>query len=157
MDCKQQECLNRFFVQTFNKIMAAEERALQASGVTNLSVRELHIVEAAVLCGAGEATMSRLAAMLGISVGALTTAVNTLVRKGYLVRRGRPDDRRIVLVEPTEAGLTANEQHERFHEQMIEAVAQQLPQEQLTTLTASLEALSEFFENFNKTGETTCP
>lgn len=148
MNANKQEILNRFFVKTFNQISAAEERALLAAGITNLSVRELHVIEAAVLCGEEESTMSRLAAMLGISVGALTTAVNALVRKGYLTRRGRPDDRRVVLVVPTEAGRAANELHAEFHEEMIDAVVRRLPDGQLDTLTAALETLTQFFENY---------
>lgn len=148
MDANKREILNRFFVKTFNQISAAEERALLAAGITNLSVRELHVIEAAVLCGEEESTMSRLAAMLGISVGALTTAVNALVRKGYLARRGRPDDRRVVLVVPTEAGRAANELHAKFHEEMIDAVVRRLPDGQLDTLTEALEMLTQFFENY---------
>ncbi|ODU54543.1 MAG: hypothetical protein ABT01_08320 [Clostridium sp. SCN 57-10] len=150
MDAEKREILNRFFVKTFNQISAAEERAMLAAGITDLSVRELHVIEAAVLCGEEESTMSRLAAILGISVGALTTAVNALVRKGYLVRRGRPEDRRVVLVVPTEAGRAANELHTAFHEQMIGAVVGELPEGQLDTLTAALETLTQFFENYAK-------
>lgn len=150
MSAASREILNQFFVKTFNQISAAEERAMLAAGITNLSIRELHVIEAAVLCGEEESTMSRMAAVLGISVGALTTAVNALVRKGYVVRRGRPEDRRVVLVVPTETGRAANELHASFHEQMIGAVLQELPEEQVDTLTQALETLTRFFKNYAK-------
>lgn len=146
---QQSKRLNTFFVRTFNTIQTLEERALLQSGIHNLSVKELHILEAVTeLLAEKRNTMSHIAARLNISVGALTTAVNTMVNKGYLVRRGKEGDRRVVLIEPTESGRLANRQHERFHQDMIERAGEQLDEASLETLCESLDKLADFFEQY---------
>ena len=77
--------LNEFFITTFNKILNSEERSLQKSELTDISVREIHIIEAVGLSKPyAKNTMSNIASEVGISLGALSTAVNALVRKGYI-------------------------------------------------------------------------
>ncbi|MEG0913121.1 MAG: MarR family transcriptional regulator [Oscillospiraceae bacterium] len=151
MNKSQADQLNKFFVRTFNQIMSLEERALLCSGIGNVSVKELHLLEAvAELQPIGENTMSTVASRLDVSVGALTTAVNTLVKKGYLIRASREGDRRIVLVELTKSGLEANFRHEAFHKAMIKKVGEVLDENSLETLCVSLDKLSDFFEGLAK-------
>lgn len=151
MTLEQRERLNNFFVRTFNKILLSEERALLHSGIGNISVKELHILEAVTeLQKCGQNTMTNIAAKLEISLSALTTAVNALVKKGFLIRSGREGDRRIVLVEPTESGTLANAQHEQFHTEMIDHVGEELDENSLRQLCDALDRLSSFFGSLNK-------
>ena len=142
----QEKYLNDFFVHIFNKILAWEEQALSNVGAADLSVKELHVLEAVSdLTAQSRNTMTAIAAALSIRVSSLTAAVNTLVRKGYLERRGEPGDRRVIRVRLTEKGEQANQLHSRFHADMIAGVAQGLNEEELDVLVHSLEQLSRFF------------
>lgn len=77
--------LNDFFVHVFNRILVWEEHALSQVGAQDLSVKELHVLEAVSdLTVQARNTMTAIAEALSIRVSSLTTAVNTLVRKGYL-------------------------------------------------------------------------
>lgn len=79
--------LNDFFVHVFNRILVWEEHALSQVGAQDLSVKELHVLEAVSdLTVQARNTMTAIAEALSIRVSSLTTAVNTLVRKGYLER-----------------------------------------------------------------------
>lgn len=148
------EKLNHFFVSTFNQILAWEERSMQSAGLTNLSVKELHVMEAAaVLAGKKLNCMSQIAARMDISVGALTTAVNVLVRKGYLARGGDESDRRIVTVYPTKSGMEALKIHEEFHRRMIGEIMAALDDASLHALMASADLLDNFFHNLIDKGK----
>jgi DNA-binding MarR family transcriptional regulator len=98
----------------------------------------------------GQNTMTAIAEQLNITVGALSTAVQTLIGKGYLQRSTDANDRRLVLMTATNSGYEVNRIHESFHEQMINYVAQQMNAEDLARLTRSLEQLSLFFESLTK-------
>ncbi len=142
----QEKYLNDFFVHIFNKILAWEEQALSNVGAADLSVKELHVLEAVNdLTAQSRNTMTAIADALSIRVSSLTAAVNTLVRKGYLERRGEPGDRRVIRIRLTEKGGQANQLHSRFHADMIAGVAQGLNEEELNVLVHSLEQLSRFF------------
>jgi len=148
----QREQLNAFFVKTFNSILALEERALAGRGRA-LSVRELHVIEAVVeLEKRDRNAMSAVAAALNISVGALTTSVGTLIRKGFLVRGSDPADRRVVRVLPTEAGREVNARHAAFHRDMLDQVERVLGEDDLSRLTRALSQLSGFFEQYAAKG-----
>jgi DNA-binding MarR family transcriptional regulator len=150
----QRDRLNGFFVGTFNRVLTLEERALAGPGPgKGPSVREMHVIEAAAALKAqGRNTMSQVAALLGISVGALTTAVDALVRKGYLLRGPDPDDRRVVRISPTEAGKSANARHEAFHRDMLDQVGEALSEEDLEHLAQALDVLRKFFEQYAAKG-----
>lgn len=151
MKRKQEEKLNYFFVNTFNQILSWEERALQKSGIQNLSVKEVHIIEATKALEMEEKnTMTHIAKRLDISVGALTTAVNTLVKKEYLKRASDKNDRRIVKIELTESGEEVYQRHQIFHKEMIQEVLTVLDEDSVETLTDSLQKLSEFFQEYRK-------
>lgn len=148
----QRERLNAFFLRTFNNILSLEERALAGSG-KGPSVREMHVIEAAAaLEGKGRNTMSAIAGAVNISVGALTTAVDTLIRKGYLERGSDPDDRRLVRITLTGPGREANARHEAFHREMLDGVERVMAEDDLERLTLALARLSEFFEQYAAKG-----
>lgn len=147
---EQQGQLNYFFVHVFNQILACEEQALSGVGAKDLSVKELHVLEAvADLTAQGRNTMTQIADALAIRVSSLTTAVNTLVRKGYLERGGRPGDRRVIQVRLTPKGEAANRLHAQFHARMVEGAASRLGEDELETLLRSLRQLERFFHDMS--------
>ena len=149
----QREELNGFFVHVFNQILACEEQALSGVGTRDLSVKELHVLEAVGdLTAGGRNTMTQIAEALSIRVSSLTAAVNTLVRKGYLERGGEPGDRRVIRVRLTPKGEEANRLHAQFHARMVEGAAAHLKEEELDVLLRSLSQLDHFFRDVSRQG-----
>lgn len=146
MNDEQRDTLNTFFVDTFNKILSLEEQTLLKSSIENLSVKELHIIEAvSILQRDKKNTMTEIATKVGITVGALTTAVNVLVKKEYLSRRRSEKDRRVVRIYLTEKGMRAEMHHRIFHENMVSNVGEVLTEEGLGNLIIALKQLTSFF------------
>lgn len=58
----------------------------------------------------GEARMADLAGAMGLTVSGVTPLVDRLIVKGHVVRRRTPEDRRLVLVSPTDEGKTILEE-----------------------------------------------
>ena len=138
--------INGFFVTAFNRILAWEDQSLRSIGKKDISVREMHIIEAvSMLEGKNMNTMANIAKVLSVSPGSLTTAVNALVAKEYLVRWRSETDRRVVLVSPTEKGVEVNERHKQFHNEMVEFVMQNVTEDELDVVLATLKRLTEFF------------
>ena len=147
MTSQQEKQLNDFFVHVFNKINIWENNTLSRIGAKDLSIKELHVIEAvSELCLLGQNTMTSIAERLAIQVSSLTTSVGTLVRKGYLMRLADPKDRRIIRIVLTEKGEEANRLHSEFHARMIRGVAKRCTEEELEVLTHSLDRLGLFFQ-----------
>lgn len=142
------EIINNFFVKIFNRILALEESSIDEN---DISVNEIHIIEAvAELAQCGESTMKNIAARLSLSAGATSVAVNTLVNKGYLRRENGLEDRRKIFIFLTEKAQKAEEKHRDFHARMIHSIAARLSEEELETLSRSLEGLEEFFSGIDR-------
>ena len=114
---KGKKILNELLVQLFNDILQIEEKSLKNGPLSDLSVTELHTIEAIGMYK--ERTMTEVAQDLKITVGTLTTAINKLIKKGYVDRKRIEEDRRVVLIHLTKKGKLAYRIHEKFHNDMI--------------------------------------
>lgn len=141
---RQEELINTFLVDVFNDVLRLEEGSLLQSGCKNLSVSEMHVLEAVQKGEEGE-TMSELAARLRVTASTLTVAVKTLEQKGYLMRQRASADRRKVTVQLTPPALEALRHHAAFHLQLVQQVSAQLAPPELEALTQALERLHCFF------------
>ena len=141
-----EEQINDFFVDIFNHILRLEEESLAKGNFKNLSVNEIHVIEA--VCDSekdGTNTMKLLSNKLMITASSLTIAVKTLEQKGYLIREKDKDDKRKVLVVSTELGNEAYLHHKKFHSKLITSVSNTLKESEMATLTLALGTLHRFF------------
>ncbi|MBQ9756937.1 MAG: winged helix-turn-helix transcriptional regulator [Clostridia bacterium] len=151
MENNQKEKLNYFLVHIFNHILSWEESSFKEMGVSDLSLRELHVIEAVCrLKKSGKNRMSDIANYLSITPGSLTTSVNTLVKKGYLVRENDENDRRVVLIVPTKQADEVDKIHAGFHAAMIDEVEKAISNGETDILVNTLEKLSIFFTEKSK-------
>lgn len=140
------EAINEVLVKLFNEIMDIEEKALITSEFKDISVNDMHIIEA---IGVHEPkNMSTVARALSVTVGTLTIAINNLVKKGYVERVRSQEDRRVVLISLSKKGEKAYAHHQNFHEKMVLAVLKDLNLEETEALTNALLKLQKFFKTY---------
>ena len=129
------EAINDVLVNLFNEILDLEERALITPEYKNISVNDMHIMDAVGI--REQKNMSTVARALNVTVGTLTIAVNNLVKKGYIQRVRSEEDRRVVLISLTEKGEKAFCHHRDFHEKMVLAILKDLNVDQMDDLRAA--------------------
>ena len=144
------KAINDILVGLFHELWELEEKAIITEDFKDLTNNDMHVIEA---IGLGEGNnMSSIARKLNITVGSLTTAVNSLVNKAYVERRRSEKDRRVVYVRLTEKGVKAYHHHEDYHRQMTQAIISKLSEDEIPVLVKTLEGLEEFFRGYS--GET---
>ena len=135
--------LNDVLVNLFRDIMELEEQAIITQEYQDITNNDMHVIEA---IGVGEPkNMSTIAKLLSVTVGTLTIAMNSLVKKGYVTRERGKEDRRVVYISLSEKGLRAYRHHEEFHRQMIEAVLENLTEDETESLVKALAKLERWF------------
>lgn len=134
--------VNEVLVDLFNDILNIEHKALAATKFKDLSIAEIHTIEAVSY---EERTMSEVARNLKITTGTLTIAINNLVNKGYVKRKRKEDDRRVVLVSLTQSGKVVFRIHKKFHDDMVKATLEGLNEDEQNVLINSLSKLNKFF------------
>ena len=137
--------LNEVLVRLFRNINVIEERAICTGDYKDVTANDMHVIEAIDMEEARN--MSSVARCLGVTTGTLTIAVNSLVKKGYVERARSEEDRRVVLVSLSEKGKRAYLHHRQFHEQMIEAIVEELSEEEQAVLEKALVKLDRFFRS----------
>jgi DNA-binding MarR family transcriptional regulator len=124
------EQLNNLLVDTFRNILKVEQELVQRSG-TNLSISELHMLEAVGKDRIKGRTISDLAGDMDISPPSVTIAGNKLQNKGYVTKDKCENDGRVVYVKLTKLGSKTNAAHQFFHQSLVRSLVKDLaPEEQ---------------------------
>ena len=128
----------------FNNVMDTEAKAIITEEFKDITNNDMHIIEAV---GIEEPRrMSEIAKRLGVTVGTLTTNMNSLEDKGYIVRERSKTDKRVVLVVLTPKGKKAYYRHRDFHKDMIKAIVNGLDEEEMKVMIKCLLNLGNFFK-----------
>ena len=123
--------------------MDTEAKAIITEEFKDITNNDMHIIEAV---GIEEPRrMSEIAKRLGVTVGTLTTNMNSLEDKGYIVRERSKTDKRVVLVVLTPKGKKAYYHHRDFHKHMIRAILKDLKEDEIKILIMCLQNLDDFF------------
>ena len=142
------ETLNGALVNLFRDVMDLEEQAIITSEYHDITNNDMHVIEAV---GLGEPkNMSAIAKLLSVTVGTLTIAMNSLVKKGYVNRERGKEDRRVVYISLSEKGERAYRHHEDFHRHMIDEILKDLTEEVTEALVRSLTKLDQWFRRFQE-------
>lgn len=140
---EREELLNDLLVMLFNEVLDMETRALITGSFKEISINDMHIIDA---IGVSEPkNMSTVAKAMSVTVGTLTTAINNLVKKGYVSRVRSSEDKRVVLLSLTEKGRAAYKKHAAFHRQMVKTVMNGFEGDEMEVLTRALEKLRKYF------------
>lgn len=135
--------LNEVLVRLFRDVMDIEEKAIITQEFQDITNNDMHVIEA-IGIGAPK-NMTSIAKELSVTVGTLTIAMNSLVKKGYVVRERGQEDRRVVYISLSERGRKAFDHHALFHKQMIEEIMGDLSEEEGRVLVQALSKLDHWF------------
>ena len=133
--------INKMLVEVYDDVNRIEEYSIKQGAFSDLSITEIHTIEAVGLYGSK--TMSEITAELKITMGTLTTAVDKLIKKGYMERNRSEFDRRIVNVSLTKRGKLAYRIHEKFHLDMVKAIMLDFTAQEEEILLTALSKLNQ--------------
>lgn len=152
MDQFSQE-LNNLLEETFRNILKVEQELVQRSSI-NLSISELHMLEAVSRNKEKGRTISDLAYDMDISAPSVTVAINKLQTKGYVYKDRCESDGRVVFVKLTKLGSKTNAAHQFFHQSMVRSVVKELSSDEQQAMYKGIMKLDEYFkQKINPTEE----
>ncbi len=147
MEKSTNRTLNELLVNLFHNVMDIEAEAVITEEFKDITNNDMHIIEA---IGNDEPrSMSMIAKSLNITVGTLTTNMNSLEDKKYILRERSKTDKRVVLVSLTEKGRKAFFHHRDFHRRMIHSIVKDLEEDEMKVLIRCLQNLTKFFDEQN--------
>lgn len=144
MDFEIIDEVNSYLVRIFNEIMQIEEESLKSSKFKDITIKEMHTIEAIGLVD--NPTSSQVANKLGITVGTLSVSIQNLVKKDYVERVQSAEDRRIVRLKLTKKGKLLYRLHHKFHTDMVEKTLTDLEIDEAQALIKGLGNLNQFLD-----------
>lgn len=137
--------LNELISNAFWSVLKMEEQIANTSIQENLSISELHLLEAVAKNGERGSSISEIAAELEITLPSVTVAVNKMAKKGFVEKKRSEMDGRQVLVKLTKQGRKVNAGHQYFHENMVRNAAEGMTEEEKAALAQALRKLNQYF------------
>lgn len=147
-DIVNRELINHVIVRLFNQVLDIESQYMIAHGVADLSLSELHIIDA--ISSLANPRMSQIASKATLTNGTITTAIKKLEAKEYVKRRKDEKDRRIIRVSLTAKGNRVCKVHREFHEEMVSRVCEDSHVLEDELLIKSLQKLVYFFDDIKE-------
>ncbi len=138
--------LNKVLVDTFRSILKVEELSLKNKGLKDLSISEMHLLEAVGKNGDKGRTAGDIAAELNITPPSVTIAINKLEKKGYVQKNKSSEDGRMVFIALTRLGKKIDSVHRYFHEQMIRTIGKELSSAEKQIFLKGLRGINAFFD-----------
>ena len=125
--------------------MRVEENILKRSDQTDLSISEIHMLEAVGKGKDRRRTISELAEVLNITLPSVTVAINKLMKKGYVEKVRGEEDGRIVYVSLTRQGRRIDSAHRYFHESMVRSIIRDMTESEMQALYKGGHEAGHFF------------
>ena len=124
--------INGYLVDIFNNVVIIEEASLKNSKFNDVSLKEMHTID--VIGTHPDTTPSAVARELMLTLGTVTTSLNKLEKKGYIIRTRSSVDRRVVHLSLSKKGRLVMRITEGFND------------EELKVMSKGLENLHAFLE-----------
>lgn len=105
----------------------------------SLSIIHLHVLT--ILEASGPLSMGKVAEALDVSVASATGIVDRMEQRGLVERHAQPGDRRIVIVEPTAAGLAVFSDLDAQRRITITRILERLTDDELSSFLTGLRAM----------------
>lgn len=106
----------------------------------SLSIVHLHVLT--ILEAGGPLAMGKVAEALDVSIASATGIIDRMEQRGLVERRHAKDDRRLVLVHPTPAGLAVFTDLDAMRKASLIRILGRLADDELSSLLVGLRAMS---------------
>jgi DNA-binding MarR family transcriptional regulator len=136
------ERINEALVDVFNNVMWVEEDYLQGSDFKDITLKDMHTIAAISMYQARSA--SELAGMVHLTPSATTSAIDKLVRKGYVERKRDENDRRMVWITLSHRGKIVYRAHEAFHRGIAHALLDSLDESDANKIETAVMRLQDY-------------
>ena len=135
------ETLNELLVTLFRDVMDIEQKVIITPEFKDITNNDMHVIAA---IGLGEPkNMSSIARELSVTVGTLTIAMNSLVKKGYVERIQSTTDKREYRLRPTQKYIDYYNISYSYLHLVMERAKQRFSPDDLAKLEEMLQIVSD--------------
>lgn len=132
--------LEEIMLGIYSRVISHEEKLLKS--LSDLSLKEFNTLNAIANTTKNKTnTANNIAKILDITPGTLTTNLDRLSDKGYVIKEKNSEDKRIVQVFLTPSGIAIRKKRENAHKKIINSAIDKLSTSEKVALVTALNKL----------------
>lgn len=132
------------FFEFQSKLQFFERKFLKEYGIIDVTPNEVKVLF--IIGISNIKSMSEIADKLKITHGTLSITVNSLVKKGFVIRTRNNQDRRIIILYLTKKSLNVIKHYGLFYYELINQLIKELDEDKAVVLYEILEKLNSIIE-----------
>lgn len=136
--------IGELFFEFQSKLQFYEREYLKKYDITDVTPTEVKILY--IIGLSNTKSMSDIAKQLRVTKGTLSIAINSLVKKGYVIRTRHKQDRRIIILYLTKKSLSVVRHYSKFYFALIHTLKESLEPENVVALNDILSKLNRLIE-----------
>lgn len=138
------QSIRNLFFEFQSNLVFYERKFLKQYQINDITPNEAKILH--LIGTIDNKSMSEIADKLKITYGTLSTTINSLVKKGYLIRTRDRFDRRVIVLHLTKKCIDILKKHEMFHFELINQLITKLSNEKVVILNEILTKLNQILK-----------
>ncbi|KRL27774.1 MarR family transcriptional regulator [Limosilactobacillus frumenti DSM 13145] len=137
--------INKSLIRIYRGILWIEEKKLRESTFSDLTIKEMHAIDAISMYD--HQTATQVAKKLHLSPGTMTATANRLIAKGYAERFHDQEDRRVIRLGLTHKGRVLYRAHRAFHNMMVKSFLKNMDENEQKVIHKALRNLEDFLDD----------
>lgn len=132
------------FFEFQSKLQFFEREYLRKYGIDDVTPNEVKVLY--IIGTSNTKTMTEIANQLKITRGTLSITVDSLVKKGYVIRTRHKQDRRIIILYLTRKSLMIVKHYGKFYYALLSSLIKLLEEDKIYVVEEILEKLNQIIE-----------
>ncbi len=132
------------FFEFQSKLQFFERKFLKECGIVDVTPNEVKVLY--IIGISNIKSMSEIADKLKITHGTLSITVNSLVKKGYVIRTRHKQDRRIIILYLTKKSLNVIKHYGMYYYELVNQLIKTLEEDKVIVLNEILDKLNNIIE-----------
>lgn len=136
--------IGELFFDFQSKLQFFEREYLKKYNIVDVTPTEVKVLY--IIGLSNTKSMSDIANQLHVTKGTLSIAINSLVKKGYVIRTRHKQDRRIIILYLTKKSLSVVRHYSKFYSELIFTLINQIDVDKVSVLDEILKRLNKIIE-----------
>ncbi len=132
------------FFEFQSKLQFFEREYLKHYDIIDVTPNEVKVLY--IIGTSNTKSMSDIASQLKVTKGTLSISVNSLVKKGYVIRTRHKQDRRVIIVYLTKKSIKIVKHYSKFYFTLVANLIRKFDTERMLHLSEVMEELNKLIE-----------
>lgn len=132
------------FFEFQSKLQFFEREYLKKFGIDDVTPTEVKVLY--IIGLSNTKSMSEIADELKITRGTLSITIDSLVKKGYVIRTRHKQDRRVIIVYLTKKSINIVKHYGKFYSELLSSLSKTLNREKVEVVEEILQKLNKIIE-----------